>query len=181
MKRNLTILLAIACVVVLVGCKKQEPAKAPTASGTDKQAQGMLDQAAAAVKTAKEEVKEAAQTVKQETAATVEEVKQAFTKEVDLNKSVADLKAEAEKMDVASLMQVAGKYKDAIVAKQGEFDAISKKMAAIPMTEKLGAEAQKLTGDAAKLTEAIKSLKDRFDIYVAALKAKGGDVSKLAM
>ena len=166
MKRNLTILLAVACAVVFVGCKKQEPAKAPTASGTDKQAQSMMDQVADTATAAKEKVVEAVQS---------------FTKDVDLNKSIAELKAEAEKMDVASLMEVAGKYKDAIVAKQVDFDAISKKLAAIPMTEKLGAEAQKLTGDAAKLTEAIKSLKERFDVYVAALKAKGGDASELAM
>lgn len=166
MKRNLTILLAIACAVVLVGCKKQQPTEAPSAPATEQQAKGMMDQAADAAQAAQEKVVETVQ---------------AFTKDVDLNKSVADLKAEAGKMDVASLMQVAGKYKDAIVAKQGDFDAISKKLAAIPMTEKLGAEAQKLTGDATKLTEAIKSLKDRFDVYVSALKAKGGDVSTLAM
>ena len=111
----------------------------------------------------------------------LEEKLKALLKEYKEAKAEYTRKAEAEKMDVASLMEVAGKYKDAIVAKQGEFDAISKKLAAIPPVEKISAEAQKLTEDAAKLTEAIKSLKERFDVYVAALKAKGGDASKLAM
>lgn len=114
MKRNLTMLLAVACVVVLIGCKKQQPAET---SSAEQQAKGMMDQAADAAKAAQEKV--------------VETVK-SFTKDIDVNKSVADLKAEAEKKDVASLMDMAGKYKDAIVAKQGEFDAISKKLAIIP-------------------------------------------------
>ncbi len=73
-------------------------------------------------------------------------------------------------MDVAALKDVAMKYKDAILAKQADFDAIKSKLADIPMTQKLGDEAKKLTADTQKLTESLKALKERFDVYVSAIK-----------
>jgi hypothetical protein len=134
----------------------------------------MLDQAAQTAQETTQAVKEAVTTA-------AEEVKQAFTSQVDLDKSIADLKAEAEKMDVASLMQVAGKYKDAILSKQGEFNSIGEKLAAIPMAQRLGEESKQLTGQAQKITETLKALKDRFDVYLTSIKAKGGDTSSLAI
>lgn len=170
MKKTVALLVVILSVVLAGGCSKKEtptPSKPVTENAAD-----AVDQAAQTAKDAAEPVKEAVQTA-------VEEVKQAFTADVDLNKTVDALKAEAEKMDVASLKQVALKYKDAIASKQGEIKAIADKLAAIPMTQKLGAEAQKLTTDTTKLTEALKALTDRFNVYVSALKAKGGDTAGL--
>lgn len=101
--------------------------------------------------------------------------------DIDLEKAVADLKAEAAKMDVESLTSVAMKYKDAILEKQAALKPLTDKLAAIPMTEKMGAEAQALTADLKKLTDAIAPLKERFSVYIDALKAKGADISKLAL
>ena len=173
MKRIIGLLVIVLSVAFTTGCsKKEEPVTPP--QPTEQQAKGMVEQAAQTAKETTEAVKEAV-------APAIEEVKQAFTGEVNLDKTVADLKAEAEKMDVASLMQVAGKYKDAILAKQGDFKTISEKLAAIPMAQKLGEESKQLTADAQKLTEAIKALKDRFDVYLASIKAKGGDTSSLTL
>jgi hypothetical protein len=173
MKRTVKLLVIALCVAFTTGCsKKKEPTTPP--QPTEKQTQGMMDQAA-------QTAQETTQAVKEAATAAVEEVKQAFTSQVNLDKSIADLKAEAEKMDVASLMQVAGKYKDAILSNQGEFKTISEKLAAIPMTQRLGDESKQLTTQAQKLTESIKALKDRFDVYLTAIKAKGGDTGSLAI
>lgn len=176
MKRTVGLLIIVLSIVLTVGCsKKEEPAKAPSAPAPDQQ------QAAKAMEQASQTAKDTVQAARVTVASKAEEIKQVFTSEVNLDKSITDLKAEAEKMDMASLMQVAAKYKDAIVAKQGDLKTLSEKLAALPMTEKLGTQGQQLTADAQKLTEAIKSLKDRFEVYLTAVKAKGGDAASLAI
>ncbi|MHC5173922.1 MAG: hypothetical protein ACYSPJ_09320, partial [Planctomycetota bacterium] len=47
--------------------------------------------------------------------AAVEAIKESFTMDVDLEKTVADLKAEAAQMDIENLKEVAAKYKEEIV------------------------------------------------------------------
>jgi PBP1b-binding outer membrane lipoprotein LpoB len=174
MKKTVSVLVVILSVVLVVGCSKKETPKAPSPSAAQKQAANTAGQVAQTAQDAAQTAKEAVQSVAQE-------VKQTFTADIDLNKTVDALKAEAEKMDADSLKQVALKYKDAIASKQGEIKAIADKLTAIPMTQKLGAEAQKLTADTAKLTESLKALTERFNVYFNALKAKGGDVSGLTL
>lgn len=164
MKRIVLVWAVVASLGLIWGCKKQQPAEMPQAPQGQIQAESMMEKAAEAANKAVETAKETVQN---------------WTKEVDLSKSIDQLKAEAEKMDVNALMEMAKKYKDAIAAKEKEFEAIGNKLAAIPMTEKLGAEAQKLTAEAQKITETMKALKERFDVYVAALTAKGGNAAGL--
>ena len=166
MKRTIGLLVIALSVVFTIGCsKKKEPVKTPAPKPAAQQTKSVMDQAA-------QTAQDTTQAVKESVTTAAEEVKQAFTNQVNLDKSVADLKAEAEKMDVASLMQVAGKYKDAILAKQGEFNSISEKLAAIPMAQRLGEESKQLTAQTQKLTESLKALKDRFDVYLTAIKSK---------
>jgi len=164
--RWMVAILLIASISLMVGCKKKSPAT-PPAEPSEQETTGLMDS-----------MKQAAdETVQKTTAA----VKEAFTMDIDLDKAVADLKAEAAKMDVEALTSVAMKYKDAIMEKQEALKPLMDKLAAIPMTEKMGAEAQALTADLKKLTDAIAPLKERFSVYIDALKAKGADISKLAL
>ena len=167
MKRNVMWAVIVLSLVFTVGCKKKEPVSPTAPEGTAQETAKNVDEAAAPVV---EKIQVAA-----------EEVKQAFTSDVDLNKTIDALKAEAEKMDVASLKQVALKYKDAITSKKADIEALSDKLAKIPMTEKLGTEAQKLTADIATLNNALAPLMDRFNVYVNAIKAKGGNIAGLTL
>ncbi|NLW82963.1 MAG: hypothetical protein GXY41_00950 [Phycisphaerae bacterium] len=156
MKRTAGLLIIALSLVLAAGCsKKEEPVQATPAP--EQEARGMLDQVTQ----------------------TVNQAAQTFAAKIDLDKTVAELKAEAEKMDVATLKEVAAKYKDAIMAKQDQFGDITEKLTAIPMAQRLGDEARQLTGEAQQITESLKALTDRLNVYVNAIKAKGGDVSGL--
>jgi hypothetical protein len=165
--------LLIATLSFMAGCKKKTPAT-PPAEPSEQETTGMMD---SMKKAADETVQKTTETVKEAAAA----VKESFTMDINLDKTVADLKAEAAKMDVESLTSVAMKYKDAIMEKQAAIKPLMDKLAAIPMTQKMGAEAQTLTADLKKLTDAMAPLKERFAVYIDALKAKGADISKLAL
>ena len=175
MKTRWTVtLLLIACLTIMTGCsKKEEPVKTPAEPDTTETA-GMMD-------TMKEAATEKVDQVAEAAKETVEAVKESFTMDINLDKAVADLKAEAAKMDVKTLTEVALKYKDAILEKQGQLDGLIQKLKAVPMTEKLGAEAQGMTADIKALTDAIAPLKERFGVYVDAIKAKGGNVKDLML
>ncbi len=158
MKTRWMLAILLITAISLTACsKKEEPApKAPT----EKEITSMTDS-----------LKEKATTAMNE----------ALTMDIDLDKAVSDLKAEAAKMSVEDLQAIATKYKNAIMEKQVDIDAITEKLKAIPMTEKMGADAQKLTGELKTLGDALKPLAERFEVYVDAIKAKGGDISALAL
>lgn len=99
--------------------------------------------------------------------------------EADEAKPMSEVKAEAEKMDAGQLREMAMKYKDAIVAKQGDIEKVTAKLKEIPLAEKLGEEAKALQSDIVNLNASITALKARFDVYYEKLKAAGGDLSGL--
>ena len=100
---------------------------------------------------------------------------------VNETKSISDVKAEAEKMDVDQLKATALKYKKAIEAKAPEVTKIADKIKAIPVTEALGDDAKTLKADLDKLNKSVTALKARFQIYVDKLKEKKGDVTGLEL
>lgn len=100
---------------------------------------------------------------------------------IDLTASISDLKAAAAKMDLPTLEKTAKQYLDQITAKKGELTKLMDKFSAIPLTQKMGDEAKTLQGDISKLTESISDLTQRFQVYVDAIKAKGGDISNFTM
>lgn len=100
---------------------------------------------------------------------------------VDENKPIAEIKAEATKMDVEQLRAVAKKYKDALVAKQAEVKKLTDSLAKIPLTEKLGKEAQALTADIDNLMKSVNALNERFGVYYEQIKAKGGELKDLSL
>ena len=100
-------------------------------------------------------------------------------KAADETKPVSEVKAEAEKMSVADLRAMAETYRDKIMAKKGELDTLVKKLADIPLAEKLGEEAKAIQADMGDLSKAIQALTERFKVYYDKLKEKGGDLSGL--
>jgi|GEM_PF-531100 len=175
MRRAVNLSIIMLSVVFTASCsKKEEPAPPPSPTDSQQQAHNLTEQMGQSARQTTEAAKEAVTEA-------VEKVKQTFTTTVDLDKSVSALKAEAEQMDIPSLREVAGKYKDAMVAKQDEIKSLTEKLNAVPLTQKLGQEAQQITTDLQGLTQSLSALKERFDVYVAAIKDKGGDVGDLSL
>lgn len=100
---------------------------------------------------------------------------------VDTEKGVSEVQAEAETMSLDDLKATALKYKEAILAKQGEIEQLTAKIKEIPIAEALGQEAQALKTDLANLETTLTALKERFQVYYDTLKEKGGDLSGLAL
>ncbi|MHC5159109.1 MAG: hypothetical protein ACYSN8_03620 [Planctomycetota bacterium] len=156
MKMTLTVLLIAS--VLMFGCSKKDTPQPTGETPAETDAPSTLDT-----------VKEAA----------VEAIKESFTMDVDLEKTVADLKAEAAQMDIENLKEVAAKYKEEIVKAEADLKALMDKLSAVPLTEKLGEEAQALTAEVKTLTDGVAALQERFQIYIDALTAKGADVKAL--
>jgi hypothetical protein len=103
------------------------------------------------------------------------------SQKADENKPVAEIKAEAAKLDVEQLRAVALKYKDALMAKEDEVKKLTDTLAKIPITEKLGKEAQALSADISDLGKSVSALKERFQIYYDEIKKKGGELKDLTL
>jgi hypothetical protein len=114
MKMKLTVLLIVS--VLMFGCSKKDTPQPTGQAPAETEAPSMLDT-----------IKEAA----------VEAVKESFAMDIDLEKTVADLKAEAAQKDIENLKEVTAKYKDAIAEKETELKAVMDKLSALPLTEKL--------------------------------------------
>lgn len=100
-------------------------------------------------------------------------------KKADESKPISEVKAEAEKMDASQLRSMAMNYKDAIVAKKGDYDKSTAKLKEIPRTEMLGSEAKELKAEIEELGKSVSALTERFQVYYDKLKEKGGDLSGL--
>jgi len=103
------------------------------------------------------------------------------SKKADEKKPLSEVKAEAEKMDVGQLRNMAMTYKEAIVAKEADVDKVAAKLKEIPIAKMVGDETKQLKTDIDNLTKSISALKERFEIYYQKLKEKGGDLSGLEL
>jgi hypothetical protein len=100
-------------------------------------------------------------------------------KEADTTKPVAEVKAEAEKMDVAQLRDMAMKYKDAISAKAEEIKAEGLKLKDLAPTELMGEKAKAINTSVDELKKNVDALTQRFQIFLDELKKKNGDLTGL--
>jgi len=100
---------------------------------------------------------------------------------VDETRPIAEVKAEAEKMDAAQLRATALDYQKAIQAKEPEVQKLADQIKAIPLTELMGEKATTLKADMEKLSKSIAALKERMQVYVDQLKARNGDLTGLDM
>jgi len=94
----------------------------------------------------------------------------------DENKSISEIKAEAEKMDMNQLRSMAMKYKEAIAAKESEIETLFARLKATKMQD---TEAKKTTTELNKISQSMSELNERFQVYYNKLKEKGGDTSDL--
>ncbi len=99
----------------------------------------------------------------------------------DLEKPVAEVQTQAQTLSVPDLKALATKYKDAISTKKEELQKVLTQVKEIPITEALGEKAKTLKTEVEKIQATIKDLTDRFQVYYNQLKAKGADLSGLAI
>lgn len=97
------------------------------------------------------------------------------------NKPVAEIKAEAEKLDVSALRSKIVAYKDEIVKRTADFAKLQDRLKAIPVTELAGEKAAQIKKDIEDIQAVISRLKERYQVYYDLLKSKGGDLSGLGL
>jgi len=100
---------------------------------------------------------------------------------VDENKPISEVKAEADKMSVDQLREMAMKYRDAIKEKNAQADKVMAKLreagAGAAMTE----EFDKIKDEIAALSKSLGALKQRFGVYYDKLTLAKADVSDLKL
>jgi len=175
MKRVLK--LTLLCLAVLMfsatGCKKSQPEPAGSQPTLEEIEKSMMEPMPPPVAPAAEEIEKAVEPVVEDAQKTAEGI--------DFAGSIESLKAIVAQMDLAALLPVAEKYKTEILAKKELLQSKTDKLGGIPLAEKLSAEARALTDEVKQLTLDLNGLKARFDVYVSAIKDKGGDISKLSI
>ncbi|MCP4710988.1 MAG: hypothetical protein GY869_20380 [Planctomycetes bacterium] len=89
------------------------------------------------------------------------------------NTPIAEIQAAVANMDLVELEANATKFKDAILAKQGDFTDLTEqvKSTAVTEIEKLA----QLKGDLDDITASIDALKKRLTVYVEQINKMGGD------
>jgi len=99
-------------------------------------------------------------------------------KKADEDKPVAEVKAEAEKMDAAGLRENAEVYKKAIEDKMAELKKVKDQ---IKPDELLTEKGKELTKKSTDLTTSINKLKERLQVYLDQLAKKGEDLKGLTV
>jgi hypothetical protein len=163
-KVTLILVLAVSLLAV-AGCKK-EPAKVPDTSTSTSTTTST---------TSTTSTTETATSVAKTEAPAVSAPALGF----DASKSLDTVKAEAAKMDIKQLTAAAMVCKEAYDTKQLDLAKITEQLKNIPLTEKLGAEAQKLTGEAKTAQEALSNIGAQLAVYVDKLKGMNADTSSL--
>ncbi len=97
----------------------------------------------------------------------------------DESKPIGEVQAEAQQMDAGALRGKAMAYKKAIKAKIAEVEALQDKIKAIPLTEALGDKAKALKKEFDSVSQSLKALTERFEVYVDQLEELKGDLSGL--
>jgi len=97
----------------------------------------------------------------------------------DESKPIAEVKAEAEKMDIAQLRSMAMQYKDAVVEKKAQVEKLTGDLKNIPLAKMLGEEAKSIKSEIDTVTKSLSALNERLNVYYGKLKEKGGDLSGL--
>jgi hypothetical protein len=97
----------------------------------------------------------------------------------DASKSLDQVKADASKMDLAQLTTAAMACKEVYTAKQLDLAKVAEQLKNIPLTEKLGTEAQQLTGEAKNLQDACNNIQAQLAVYLDKLKGMGADTTSM--
>ena len=98
---------------------------------------------------------------------------------VDASKSISEIEAEAEKMNVEQLKAALLKYKEVVDSKTAEIDKLAKEMMVTMVSDSSGEKTKELSAQTKKLSEAVQPLAERLEVYRKKFEEKGGDVSSL--
>jgi len=101
-------------------------------------------------------------------------------KGADTSKPVAEVKQDAQRMTVDDLHAKAAEYQKAITAKMAELEPLKQQLTQIPFTQQMGAGAQALQQDIMVTTKELNDLRERLQVHLDALKARGEPVSQYA-
>lgn len=100
-------------------------------------------------------------------------------KKADPNKPVAEVKTEADKMDVKQLQDMKTAYEKALNDKKADVEKIVAELKKVPLTEMVGEDAKNMKADIDSVNKTIAALTERMKIYAdklveksAALKTK---------
>lgn len=91
---------------------------------------------------------------------------------VNENKPVAEVKAEAAKMDAKQLEAKVEACKKFIEGQKAEVEKVMAKIKEIPLTEMLGDKAKNLKAEADKIGESISKVSAQLEAYAKELEAK---------
>jgi hypothetical protein len=95
----------------------------------------------------------------------------------DLNKSVEEIKQQVAGFDKAQVIAYADQYKDIILEKKDQVTALTEQVKGLSMTEALGEKGKEIKGQISQYTEQVNGLKERYSVYLNALKGLGVDLS----
>ena len=88
------------------------------------------------------------------------------------NKPIAEVRQEAQTMDVSQLTRMVAKYQKAIEAKKPELQKFQAKLKAIPISEIMGKDAAVIKKEITAVAKSIKALTDRMKVYQTELLKK---------
>ena len=88
------------------------------------------------------------------------------------DKPISEVKTEAQAMSVEQLKAIIAKYEAAINSKKAEIDKLTAAIQKIPVTQMLGEEAKKLKSDMQNISNSVKALTERLNVYAQELKSK---------
>lgn len=95
----------------------------------------------------------------------------------DLNKSVEQIKQQVAEFDKGQVIAYADKYKDILLEKKDQVTALTEKVKGLSVTEALGEKGKEIKEQIAQYTEQLNGLKERYSVYLDALKGFGVDLS----
>jgi hypothetical protein len=94
--------------------------------------------------------------------------------DADIAKAVDEIKTQASEMNMASLMNIAIKYKDKLVETQDVLKTLTREITTVSADEKTA-----FLENIQALTGSLMTLKERHKIYLDAIQAKGGEIKDL--
>jgi hypothetical protein len=100
---------------------------------------------------------------------------------VDEGKPISEIKAEADKMNVDQLREMAIKYRDAIKDKSVQVDKVMVKLREAGAGAAMTDEFKEIKNEIAALTKSMGALKQRYGVYYDKLVLSKADVSGLKL
>lgn len=102
-------------------------------------------------------------------------------KKVDTNKSVDQIRQEAQTMSVKDLESHAKAYAQEINGKKAELDEVKAKLKTISPMELFSEKSKSIKSELETVSKDVAALTERYNVYVEQLRKAGGDLSKVQL